>query len=189
MSKRKSTGKRLRFEIFKRDNFTCQYCGKRPPEVVLVIDHIIPVASGGDNDSMNLTTACETCNQGKSDKVLGNVSPKPDADLEWLSMQQEIAELRRYQIAKRERDRIMNDVIGKLQDTWSTYWNDEYAPRDSEILKWITRSSPDIVEQAITIAAGQAFRIKSFSDRLRYTGGVLNNLIREQFVNADNEND
>ena len=46
MAKRQSMSKRLRFEIFARDEFTCRYCGKQPPEVQLVIDHIHPVADG-----------------------------------------------------------------------------------------------------------------------------------------------
>lgn len=46
MAKRKSISKRVRFEVFKRDSFCCQYCGKSAPDVVLVIDHIDPVSNG-----------------------------------------------------------------------------------------------------------------------------------------------
>jgi hypothetical protein len=72
MTKRKRTHmpKRLRFDVFKRDQFTCQYCGLKAPEVVLQIDHITPVALGGGNDILNLCTACTACNAGKSDKPL-----------------------------------------------------------------------------------------------------------------------
>lgn len=65
MAERKAIGKKLRFEVFKRDSFTCQYCGKMAPDIVLEIDHINPVANGGDNDIMNLVTACKDCNRGK----------------------------------------------------------------------------------------------------------------------------
>jgi 5-methylcytosine-specific restriction endonuclease McrA len=44
MNKRKSISKKIRFEVFKRDSFTCQYCGSKSPDVTLVIDHIMPVA-------------------------------------------------------------------------------------------------------------------------------------------------
>ena len=47
--------KLLRFEVFKRDSFRCQYCGKSAPEVVLEIDHVTPVANGGKSDVLNLT--------------------------------------------------------------------------------------------------------------------------------------
>jgi len=60
----------LRFEVFRRDSFTCQYCGRRAPYVVLHVDHISPVAAGGTNDPANLRTACSTCNLGKGSRSL-----------------------------------------------------------------------------------------------------------------------
>ena len=63
-------GKRLRFEVFERDKFTCQYCGKQPPDVMLHVDHIIPRAAGGSNDPENLRTSCMACNIGKADKPI-----------------------------------------------------------------------------------------------------------------------
>lgn len=75
MTTRKSLGKRARFAIFDRDKFTCHYCGKQPPEAVLVIDHIVAVSLGGTNEEANLITSCEACNQGKSDIPLGSFAP------------------------------------------------------------------------------------------------------------------
>ena len=69
---RKNITKKVRFEVFKRDSFKCQYCGKSAPDVVLEVDHIIPVAKGGDNDISNLITACFDCNRGKSDRRLND---------------------------------------------------------------------------------------------------------------------
>jgi hypothetical protein len=62
-----SISPRKRFLVFKRDNFTCQYCGKKSPDVTLEPDHIIPRMRGGTNDLENLITACYNCNRGKSD--------------------------------------------------------------------------------------------------------------------------
>lgn len=73
MTKRKSISTRTRFDIFKRDNFSCQYCGGVPPKAVLHIDHIHPVSKGGDNSPSNLATACSLCNGGKSAKLLSSV--------------------------------------------------------------------------------------------------------------------
>lgn len=70
MSKRKTISKKTRFEVFKRDSFTCQYCGSKAPDVVLHVDHIHPVAKGGGNDILNLVTSCDVCNSGKSDRLL-----------------------------------------------------------------------------------------------------------------------
>ena len=69
MAKRKSLSKSVRFEVFKRDSFKCQYCGKSAPDVVLEVDHIIPVSKGGKTVMSNLQTLCERCNIGKSNKT------------------------------------------------------------------------------------------------------------------------
>lgn len=65
MAERKSLSRKTRFEVFKRDKFTCQYCGAQAPDVTLEVDHIEPVAEGGTNDITNLVTACVSCNRGK----------------------------------------------------------------------------------------------------------------------------
>lgn len=58
--------KRVRFEILRRDNHTCQYCGRAAPEVKLTIDHVVPQALGGSDKPENLTAACSECNAGKT---------------------------------------------------------------------------------------------------------------------------
>ena len=62
-----------RFEVFKRDKFTCRYCGKKSPEAILEIDHIVPLAAGGWSELENLVTACYECNRGKGAKFLSEV--------------------------------------------------------------------------------------------------------------------
>lgn len=57
--------KKLRFEVFKRDNFSCTYCGATAP-IRLEVDHIHPRCQGGSDNLANLTTACFPCNRGKS---------------------------------------------------------------------------------------------------------------------------
>ncbi len=61
-----AVSKRLRYEILRRDNHTCRYCGATAPEVNLTVDHVVPVALGGSDDPSNLVTACQPCNAGKS---------------------------------------------------------------------------------------------------------------------------
>lgn len=69
---RQSISKTLRFEVFKRDNFTCQYCGRMAPDVILEVDHIEPISGGGKNEIMNLVTSCKDCNRGKGAKKLSD---------------------------------------------------------------------------------------------------------------------
>lgn len=64
---RRGMSKGLRFRIFARDRFTCQYCGLAAPNVELQVDHITPLSKGGAHHPSNFTTACSYCNLGKSD--------------------------------------------------------------------------------------------------------------------------
>lgn len=57
-----------RQNIFKRDNFECQYCGTKRD---LTLDHVIPSSRGGAHAWSNLVTACKKCNTKK-----GNCSPE-----------------------------------------------------------------------------------------------------------------
>lgn len=67
---RKLMTKELREIVMKRDNYTCQICGKYMPDGVgLQIDHIIPVAKGGKTVLSNLQVLCSKCNGRKSDKI------------------------------------------------------------------------------------------------------------------------
>ena len=59
-----------RFKTLMKFNFTCQYCGRKAPEVILHIDHIVPKSKGGRGTMDNLTVACFECNMGKSDILL-----------------------------------------------------------------------------------------------------------------------
>lgn len=93
MTKRKTIGKTLRFEVFKRDKFTCQYCGGKAPDVVLHVDHMRPVADGGKNDIMNLVTSCAGCNGGKGARLLTD-----DSIVERQRKQIEDLEARRQQL-------------------------------------------------------------------------------------------
>lgn len=153
--RRKSTGKRLRFDVFKRDHFTCQYCGAQPPAIVLVADHITPVAEGGETTIENLLAACEPCNQGKADRLLEVRAIRPDADLLYLETQQEIAELRRFQEAKAERDAEVAKVIGVLQEEWSAVSGLDWVPSESCIRQLLGKHAPEIVELAIQDVAGK----------------------------------
>lgn len=95
MTTRIAISKKIRFEVFKRDKFTCQYCGRKAPDVVLNIDHIEPVSKGGGNEIINLITSCFDCNNGKRDKTLddNSIVEKQRQQLELLQERREQMEL------------------------------------------------------------------------------------------------
>lgn len=58
-----------RKNIFKRDRYTCQYCGKQPGPEELTIDHVLPRSRGGTSTWENCLLACVECNKRKADKT------------------------------------------------------------------------------------------------------------------------
>lgn len=65
-----------RKSLYKRDNYTCQYCGDNYPEISmedLTIDHIHPRSRGGISSWTNCVIACLKCNMKKGDRLLSEI--------------------------------------------------------------------------------------------------------------------
>lgn len=108
-TKRKPISKKMRFEIFKRDGFKCQYCGAHPPGVLLHVDHIHPVAEGGSNEEENLITSCQECNIGKGANLLSSAPQSLAEKAEQVAERE--AQLLGYQaILEARRDRIEGEL-------------------------------------------------------------------------------
>lgn len=58
-----------RFEILRQNDFTCAYCGSRPGNDLLEIDHMIPSSAGGSDHENNLVCSCRRCNNGKREQI------------------------------------------------------------------------------------------------------------------------
>ena len=107
---RKALSKMVRFEVFKRDGFTCQYCGAHPPSVILHVDHIHPVAAGGGNDMDNLITSCQACNLGKSANLLTDIPQSLQDKAKQVIEREE--QLKGYQTAlNAKRARIEDEAV------------------------------------------------------------------------------
>ena len=65
--KKELVSNKLRWEVFKEDNFTCLKCKTRDN---LTIDHIIPESKGGKTEKKNLQTLCKKCNSEKGIKII-----------------------------------------------------------------------------------------------------------------------
>lgn len=151
--------KSVRFEVFKRDAFTCQYCGRKAPDVVLHVDHIEPLARGGADHIMNLVTACAECNAGKSDRPLSDVSA-----VEKARSQAEQIQERRQQIE------MMSEWYASLADIescaaegverlwWRAIGLSGRTLTDGlrvELRRWIVRYGHELVCRAALAAAGK----------------------------------
>jgi hypothetical protein len=65
--------------VFERDDYRCVYCGSGE---TLCVDHVVPIVRGGDDDPLNLATACKKCNSGKAGRTPeeAGYSIRKDAD-------------------------------------------------------------------------------------------------------------
>ena len=173
---RVALSKKVRFDVFKRDGFVCQYCGAHPPDVVLEADHIIPVCDGGTNDIGNLITACFDCNRGKAGTGL-SVIPKSLAE-QGAEIKEREEQLLGYRDIVQERiERIEND-------RWHVA--DSLIPKSSENgmrrdwLRSIKQFNEKLPLHEVLDAVEIAWAKKPYSDRQRflYFCGVCWNKIR-----------
>lgn len=56
--------------LFEFYNYTCLRCGRRSPEIKLTLDHVIPLALGGENSIENAQPLCSSCNSSKGAKPI-----------------------------------------------------------------------------------------------------------------------
>lgn len=153
MAKRKAISTRTRFEVFKRDSFKCQYCGASAPDVLLEVDHINPVANGGTNDILNLITACEKCNGGKSDKLLSanDAMDKKRSQLELMQQRREQLDMM-FQWQESLSD-ITGDVVNRLSEKWTDFTKHSLTPHGLTILKkWVKKFPLEDILEAMDIA-------------------------------------
>jgi hypothetical protein len=59
----------IMLKVARRDNYTCQVCGKHLTDDTFEFDHLIPISKGGPSDVHNLRMVCRHCNRKKSNKI------------------------------------------------------------------------------------------------------------------------
>lgn len=105
-----------RKNLFKRDRYTCQYCGLQPGPSELTVDHVVPRSRGGVSSWENCVLACVECNKVKADRSpekaglkLRKVPKKPS----WKSL---------VQVPTRERRESWDKFLSRA------YWEIELEP-------------------------------------------------------------
>lgn len=174
--------KKVRFQILSRDRFTCLYCGRKPPEVILEVDHIQPKSKQGSDDPTNLLTSCRDCNNSKRDKVL-NTTTLPDIKQEMVELEAKKEQLDLYykylkQISNFEEK---NPFINLAVKAWERGSDGEYTLSDkgrSSIKKAFNSYPPEDVLKAIRIA-WENERVQPDS-KIKYVYGVLKQMKLEK---------
>jgi hypothetical protein len=176
-NQRVAISKRLRFEVFKRDGFECQYCGATPPGVLLHCDHIDPVSRGGLTEMDNLVTACQACNLGKSNVPLNQVTQgMAERAAEVLEREAQVAG---YQaVLKAKRMRLEADGQEVLNFICDLYYRNSVPKRDFLSIKmFVEKIGLDSCLGAAELAQS---RHRGYAAGFRYFCGICWNRIRDQ---------
>lgn len=161
-----------RFKIFKRDNFTCVYCGKRPPEVILEVDHAISKKDGGKDNEENLVTSCFECNRGKS-KISVDIF---DYKKEIGKIEESKIQLDEYYKFLEEKNNLKNKELNIFKDYWEKYSQNNIPLTISELKSFINFKKQYPIEDildAIDIAWSNNLILTK--DKIKYISGILKN--------------
>lgn len=150
--------KKTRFDVFKRDQFQCAYCGAHPSETVLLeVDHIHPVAGGGTNDIDNLVTACWDCNRGKGAGLLTTI-PQSLEDKAAQVAERE-AQIRAYYEILELRKERKDEEMWSVADIFMERFADDSIHKDRivSIRMFLERLNVFAVREAMEIACAKKY--------------------------------
>lgn len=160
-----AVSKRTRFEVLRRDSFTCRYC--RSAENPLTVDHVVPVALGGSDDPSNLVAACKDCNAGKS-------SASPDDS---LVADVHADALRHAEMIRQAYDVMVERLKDKLEyqdefiDAWP--WDEIISTWKGSIATFWRMGVPiEILLDALEITQSKA-SVTTPDGRFRYMCGIV----------------
>lgn len=167
--------KRTRFEVLRRDDYTCRYCRSKNNE--LTVDHVVPVSLGGTDKPDNLVACCRDCNFGKGsaapDQAL--VANVEDDVVRWAAARKRAAEnLASY----RNRWAAAHAYFLGEWTSWDKL--EDYLPLDwkTSIDGWLDQGlAMEQIDEAVEIALSK--RSVRSQDVFRYMSGILKNKLIE----------
>lgn len=185
-----AVSKRLRFEILRRDNHACRYCGGIAPDATLTVDHVVPTALGGSDKPDNLVAACKDCNSGKSaTPVAAELTTDVAADaFRWAAALQESFNQRVAQL-RTESDYAQSFL--EAWEGWKSKATDLALPLpdnwEGSVGRWHALGLPI---EVLTDAVGKAMRQSNSKsnihrdDLFRYMAGIVWSIITETQAQA-----
>ena len=170
--------KRLRFEIFRRDNHTCRYCGEKAPNVKLTVDHVMPESLGGDDNPTNLVTACEDCNSGKT-SIAPDSPLVADADKAVSVWNAALAKAQEEAFEKFNQQDQLTEFFDDEWDSRMPYFAELPSGYEYTVSEFYAKGlSTDALVEAINITAGKRGAIAQ-RQMWSYFCGICWNKIRE----------
>jgi len=181
----RNIGPKKRFEVFQRDNFTCCYCGRKTPQVVLEVDHMIPVSEDGTDDLHNLVTSCWECNRGKGASLIESVAGGSDLHEKAVVMLERELQLKEYNAVKRMQRERQDQEIADLYAHWDSIAPGGSAgkfPYETVLRKYMKLLPVEDIKEAMDIAMARAGR---WNDGCKYLAGILKNWVEQRGGDAE----
>ncbi|CAL9664071.1 hypothetical protein SUDANB1_07121 [Streptomyces sp. enrichment culture] len=178
-----AVSKRLRYEILRRDNHACRYCGATAPHAKLNVDHVIPQSLGGSNKPTNLVASCADCNAGKTSS-LPNAQPVADVDQ---------ATFRRAAEYKQAAEQRRVALFAHLHMVWTWAWEktghaitecDEgyFAEETRKLLECGGLARTELTEAAFCAGSQNAIDIAAYIGRIMRASPIPPSEGDERFV-------
>jgi len=164
----------IRFKVFERDRFTCQYCGKRVPDIILEADHLLPKSQGGKDTLDNLVTSCFECNRGKAARILIN-----NPNIEYNAPSEAERKERREQLSSyiawlKEEQENINQQIRYIYKVWADNFSNPIYPNENSVRLFLKSIGLANILEAISITAS-----KNVLSALPYFYGVCHKMRRD----------
>lgn len=173
----------VRFEVFKRDRFTCAYCGRTPPDALLHVDHVVPRVAGGTDDMENLLTACQDCNLGKGARLLEEGRPIPRGGVE--DLEERLAQARAYIQLITEVANVQDHQAGLVIDRWAQVFRAESFVDDAGRSRWRLPSGQEWPDPASIRRLLRRITVEQMFEAIDITasrfGGSWDNTVRYFF--------
>lgn len=175
---------KLRFQVFARDEFTCQYCGRTPDqdEVVLHVDHTVSVKDGGTNDMENLITSCRDCNYGKGAKSILRRTKTEDDLVEELNIAKDRLEQIKALNKQRNNLKKVKDKISLQETVWARDITDDSLSdklyKEIQKLKNKNTYTSGVITQALEIAYKKHLEtsLETVPKFMAYLNGIARNI-------------
>lgn len=172
-----AVSKRTRYEVLRRDNHACRYCGQMAPDVKLTVDHVTPVALGGTDNPDNLVAACVDCNAGKS-------STSPDAALVEDVQQEAVRWAAAMKLAAETltaRRAALLAYVSEFESEARQYNPSmTYAPDDWwDTAEQFYRAGLPVSDLKYALAVAMSKSAVSWNGKWRYACGVAWSIVRE----------
>ncbi len=175
-----AVSKTFLFEIFKRDQFVCRYCGNRPPHVILEVDHVVPVSKGGTDEPENLITTCRDCHRGKKEDALNAQSFISSTEDRMKEEEERLEQKQALEEWLSEKTKHRENIYVRLRRHWVDslgFDGKEFDRWRINIHRYIDQLDSQEIMDAIEIIREKKDTFRTPNNAIRYFLSICNNTV------------